>query len=165
MSHTSTYELYRTKVNCISEHRNGHGSGPAIWDYISQKLRGERFDFMYNSNEFWPLYKDQRLDDDERAVLLSTYDNAFVEVGHLEEFASACRKLHKLILETTQWQWSHFEAIAEDAEELHKRHDPRCRGLAIGCTSVCDLWEQDEVKNIDAWGVYGHITELRQSAA
>lgn len=164
MSCTSLYELFKTKANCITELRNGYGSGPAIWDYTSLKVLGKKFD-TFNNKDFWPSYKSDKLDRDEKAVLLSTYDNAFVEVGHLMEFADACCKVHNLIIETTGWEWSHFEAIGEAAAKLHKDHDPRCKGMAIGCTSVCDIWEQEDVKNIDSWGVYGQLAAMKEQAA
>lgn len=164
MSYTSVYELYKTKVNCISELRNGHGSGPAIWDYISQKLYGEKFN-MFDDEKFWSSYKDLRLSRDEKAVLLATYDKAFIEVGHLKEFASACKKLHALIIYKTQWEWGHFEAIGDIAEKLHEKHDSRCLGLAIGCTSVCDIWEQESPKNIESWGVYTQLEAMEKQSA
>jgi hypothetical protein len=164
MSYTSVYELYKTKVNCITELRNGHGSGPAIWDYISLKLYGEKFN-MFDDKKFWPSYKDTRLDEDERAVLLSTYDSAFVEVEHLEKFASACKRVHTLITETTRWEWSHFEAIGLTAKSLYEKHDHRCLGLAIGCTSVCDIWEQESPEDIDYWGVYHQMEEMQKQTA
>lgn len=164
MSCTSIYELFKTKANCIIELRNGHGSGPAIWDYISLKVLGKKFD-MLNDKEFWPSYKSDKLDDDEKAVLLATYDKAFIEVDKLMEFSSACQKVHKLILDTTKWEWSHFEAISKAAEKLHKDHDPRCKGMAIGCTSVCDIWKQEDVKNIDSWGVYEQLAAMKKQAA
>lgn len=161
MSCTSLYELFGTKVNCIAELHNGHGSGPAIWDYISNKLRGKDFSIFDDDKNFWPLYKDARLDDDERAVLLSTYDRAFIEVDRLNDFAEACQKIHPLIIETTRLEWSHFEAIGKAAEELYRNHDYRCKGLAIGCTSVCDIWEQESTKDIDSWGVYAQIDAIK----
>lgn len=164
MSYTSVYELFKTKANCIAELRNGHGSGPAIWDYISNKLYNKKFD-MFNDKEFWPSYKDDQLDNDEKAVLLSTYDDAFVEVNNLAKFAIACRKVHALIINTTDWEWSHFEAIGNAADELHKKHDYRCKGLAIGCTSVCDIWEQESPENIESWGVYEKIESMKSEAA
>jgi len=161
MSSTSVYELFKTKVNRIDELRNGHGSGPAIWDYISHKLYGKRFD-MFNDKDFWPSYKDNRLDDDEKAVLLSTYDRSFIEVDHLAEFANACKKVHDRIINTTNWEWSHFYAIGEAADKLNKKHDYRCKGLAIGCTSVDDIWEQEDTKSIDSWGVYEQIESMKK---
>lgn len=68
--------------------------------------------------------------------------------------------VHKLIIDTTNWDWSHFEAIGQAAEKLYKNHDHRCKGMAIGCTSVCDIWLQEDVKNMDAWGVYAHVKSI-----
>ena len=156
MSHTSVYALYKTKVTCLEQLKNSHGSGPAIWDYISVKLRGRNFD-MFNDDGFWPLWKDMRLSDNERAVLLSTYDCSYVEIDHLQQFSEACSELHNLIVETTRWTWNHFGDIARIASELADHHDYRCKGLAIGCTSVCDIWEARDISGIDAWGIYANI--------
>ena len=164
MSSTSLYELFSTKVNCVATLRNGHGSGPAIWNYISLKVRGIEFS-CFNDKGFWPCYKSDKLDDDEKVVLLATYDNSFVEIANMIEFSESCRKLHRAIIKTTTWEWSHFDAIADSAEKLATKHDPRCRGMAIGCTSVCDVWEQESVKNIDAWGVYGELEAMKTQVA
>lgn len=164
MSYTSVYKLYKTKVDCIEELKNSHGSAPAIWEYISQKLHGKRFN-MFDSDKFWVSYKDVRLDEDEKAVLLSTYDNAFVEIERLSDFAVACKKLHDLIISITEWEWSHFQSIGEIAEKLYKKHDYRCIGLAIGCTSVSDPWEFADVATVDSWGVYQQIKEAQKQTA
>ena len=161
MSYTSTYALFKTKVKLISEHRNGHGSGPAIWDYVSMILTGKSH--RSHGKDFWPLWKDGRLSKAERAVLLSTYDNAFVEAPHLNEFADACEEVSPLIIEKTDWTWSHFKEIGDDARILSFNHDYRCKGLAIGCTSVCDEWEFENPANIDSWGVYSMIEELAEA--
>jgi len=159
MSYTSVYKLYKTKVSCIEELRNGHGSGPAIWDYISLKLYGKKMSIFEQDKNFWSSYKDQRLSEDEKAVLLSTYDYAYVGVDDLERFSAACKTVHKLILDKTDWDWSHFEKIGEISKCLSKKHDHRCRGLCIGCTSVSDPWEFEDVKNLKSWNIYRELNK------
>ncbi len=161
MSCTSVYSLFKTKVNCEVQLRNGHGSGPAVWDYISNKLYNKNFD-TFNADGFWGSYKDPRLDDDEVAVLLSTYDNSFVELDYLVEFSIACVKLHPMIINGTRWTWNHFQEIGVEAAKLFNNHDYRCKGMAIGCTSVNDVWEQQNPKDIESWGVYGEIESLKR---
>ena len=161
MSCTSLYELYKTKVNLISQLRNGHGSGPAIWSYISIKVFGKEF-YGLDADNFWPAYKSDKLDDDEKIVLLSTYDRAFIEVDKLPEFALSCRKLHEVIIEDTEWTWNHFDDIADTAEEIAEYHDHRCKGMAIGCTSVCDIWEQKRARSIASWGVYEKLEDMKE---
>lgn len=159
MSSTSTYELFSTKVNNIGEYRNSWGSGPAVWDYISTKLYGKKFNIMDDRN-FWGCYKDDRLTIDELCVLLSTYDRAYVRVDKLLEFADSCEKVHRKLLETTNWEWSHLESIAKDARSLYNVHDHRAKGLCIGCTSVADAWEGD-IKTLDVWDVYEEIERMK----
>lgn len=157
MSYTSVYAVYKTKATSLSEFGNGHGSGPAIWDYISIKLFKRKFSCFGDNDEFWKSYKDNRLSRNEKAVLLSTYDMAIVEVDHLEEFAAACKEIHDLIINETHWTWNHFKDIGEQAEALNKKHDYRCLGLGIGCTSVCDPWEPYNFEKNKSWGVYTEI--------
>lgn len=160
MSYTSLYAIYKTKAVCIKELQNGWGTGPSVWDYISVKCNGDHFNIHGDDDKFWDLWKDSRLSDDERAVLLSTYDYAFVEVRYLEEFSKACKVVHPKIIDKTRWSWSHFEKIGECAAALYKKHDYRCLGLGIGCTSVCDPWEFWKPEQNKSWGVYDLIESL-----
>ncbi len=160
MSYTSVYAVYKTKATNLKELRNGYGSGSAIWDYIALKLTGKKLPMFDKLDWFWPLWKDPRLNDNERAVLLSTYDYAVVEVEYLKEFSKACKKVSNSIISDTEWTWNHFADIGEQSEILSKKHDYRCVGLGIGCTSVCDPWEFWEPKEKECWGVYDSINKL-----
>jgi hypothetical protein len=162
MSSTSLYAVYKTKANHLSEYRNGHGSGPAIWDYISEKCFGERFNMFDTEKEekFWALWKDPRLTRNEKAVLLSTYDGAIVEKEFLEEFAAACKEVHQLIIENTRWDWNHFKDIGESVSMYFSKLDYRCLGVGIGCTSISDPWEYCAKGDLSVWGVYESIDNL-----
>ena len=161
MSCTTVYAVYKTKATRLKELKNGHGSGPAIWDYISTKCDGKRFNmFGPDLESFWKLWKDNRLTKNERAVLLCTYDMGFVEVERLQDFAAACKEVHERILADTQWTWSHFEEIGNAADALSKNHDHRCVGLGIGCTSVSDPWEGHNLEIEKAWPIYDQINAL-----
>jgi hypothetical protein len=158
MSCTSVYAVYKTKATCIKELKNGWGSGPAVWDYISLKCTGERMPSFGDNKEFWKLWKSDKLTTNEKAVLLSTYDMAFVEVDRLKEFSEACHCLHEKIISDTHWKWNHFDSIGDSALELSKNHDRRCLGLGIGCTSVCDPWEGNSDR--EQWPIYESIEDL-----
>ena len=162
MRYTSVYELYKTKTISVKELRNGHGSGPAIWDYISEKFMGEKFPMFdeSKSKHFWGLYKYARLSEHERVVLLSTYDDSFIEVDNLPEFALSCEIVSKLIIEKTRWDWNHFSDIGRVADDVSKNHDYRCIGICIGCTSVSDEWDYYK-KGARAWGIYSEINGLQ----
>jgi hypothetical protein len=163
MSYTSVYAVYKTKASCLCELRNGHGSGPAIWDYIALKLTGKRLP-IGNVDWFWKLWKDERLSENEKAVLISTYDWAVVEIEHLERFSIACEEIHNKIIDETDWTWNHFKDIGEQAKALNKKHDYRCIGLGIGCTSVCDPWEGHNFKKDESWGIYSYIDGLKSKS-
>jgi hypothetical protein len=36
MSYTSLYKVFKTKRVELDEFRNGHGSGPPVWDYLTK---------------------------------------------------------------------------------------------------------------------------------
>jgi len=152
MSTTSIYSVFKTKANCIGELRNGHGSAIALWEYISQKYRGKRFDLFDHDDNFFDIWKTEGFSDKDKIVLFSTYDDAYVEIERLEEYAEACREIHDSIIRDTEWTWNHFRDIADIAEKLFISHDYRSLGLGIGCTSVCDPWMDFDEKKI--WGVY-----------
>jgi hypothetical protein len=160
MSYTSLYSIFKTKAVCFKELRNSYGTGMAVWDYISMKYTGDYFSLYGDVENFWLLWKDERLSENERAVLLSTYDYFFVETEHLNRFSEACKDVHRQILEKTRWSWSHFETIGEEAAAMHKKHDYRCLGLGIGCTSVCDPWESWKPEQNKPSGVYDLIEKL-----
>jgi len=161
MSYTSVYEVFKTKANCLTELHNGHGSGPAIWDYVSLKCNGVKLPMFGKLDAFWRLWKDQRLDKDEKACLLSTYDYAVVEKKYLFEFAKACHRIHDKIISETEWTWNHFSNIGDTATKLYDKHDHRSFGLGIGCTSVSDPWEF-KFNYKECWGVYELIKTLKK---
>jgi len=163
MSSTSVYAIYKTKASHIDEYHNGHGSGPAIWDYISMKLTGQEFQmFGDDLDSFWKSWKDKRLSRNEKAVLLSTYDNAVIEIKYMEEFSKACIEVHNLINNGSKWTWNHFSDIGKTANKLAFKHDHRCIGFGIGCTSICDPWEFWDPKQGKPWGVYETIESIKE---
>jgi hypothetical protein len=168
MSYTSLYEIYKTKAVSFKELGNEHGSGPAIWDYIALKCTGGKFPmFGADTKGFWAPWKDERLSENEKAVLLSTYDQAVIEIDKLDIFSKACEEVHHKILSDSNWEWSHFESIGEQALSLYEKHDYRCLGLAIGCTSVCDPWEfwKPGEGEREPWYIYSEIEALKTAVA
>lgn len=158
MSSTSVNIVFKTRARWITDLHNGHGSGQAIWDYINTKINGEPLPMLGNVENFWPLWKSDCLSREEKAVLLSSYDWAVVEKDHLLEFSEACKKVHPMIIDTTNWTWSHWGSIGIVAKAKSEKIDHRAIGLGVGCTSVCDEWEQFEQGN--SWGVYAEIDSL-----
>ena len=155
MSYTSLYAVYKTKATRIKELKNSWGSGPAIWDYIHQKIYGTPFPMMESElGDFWGLWKDERLTTSEKVTLLSTYEKSYVEIERLGEFSEACKVVHKRIINNSKWSWNHFEDIGATAFDLYNNHDHRCIGFAIGCTSVCDPWEGSDREQ---WPIYASL--------
>lgn len=155
MSYTSVYAVYKTKAITLKELGNSHLSAALLWEYLSQKYRGKEFCMWSESDakDFWPIWKKPEVSYFERIVLASTYDMAIVDIELLEAYARACEKIYSII-----GKGNHFQAIAAEARNLLKKHDYRCLGLGIGCTSVCDPWERDN-SNGEQWSIKEALTE------
>jgi len=155
MSYSYTVEVYNTKVNVIKEHRNSHGSGPAVWGYIHEKVFNKPFPSLEDPD--WKgMSGSDKIDHHDLVCLGSTYDRGFIGIENLNSFAESARIVHNRIIENTSWTWNHFKGFAEDAEALAKSHDYRCLGMAINCTSVCDTWfSRDTLRR--KWEIYHEI--------
>lgn len=140
MSYTRVYAIYKTKVSEISCLKNSWGSAPMLWEYISQKYLGKAFNMADHNDGFWAVRKDPRMCRHDRMVFLSTFDCGLVDFELLGEYEQACREMSGKIAQGTKSEWNHFVAIAEAAKDMRKKHDSRCLGLGLGCTSICDPW-------------------------
>lgn len=75
--------------------RNSHGSAPVIWDALCQELcRTKPFEYSIGDNldKLWPRWRDLSIPDYKRAVLMMTYDLAYVRKEHYARAASDIRK-------------------------------------------------------------------------
>ena len=143
MSYSTLYEVYNTKVNCINEYKNGHGSAPPVWSLISIKHLGREFKMWDDkeAKELWATWKRVDIPRHRRFGLLLTFDTGIIEPDNLNEASELAKKLHFDILENSEWDWSHWEAISGDLEKVAQKHDYRMIGVSLGCTSVSDPWE------------------------
>lgn len=161
MSYTKINALYKTTVTTIDELENGHLSAQVLWGFISQKYRNK--EYHVDTNNFWPIYKDSRICDHEKAVLLSTYDWSYVAVKNLLMFAKSCHIVHDTIIAQSEYTWTHFKDIGNIATLLYKKHHRLCIGLCISVTSVYDIWRCYTLDEIKSWEVYNHIGKIGQS--
>lgn len=161
MSYTTLYAVFKTKASEIVDLRNSWGSGPAIWDYVALKCTGKKLSLISTDLKwFWKLWESEKIDDDVRACLLSTYDYAVVEVDRLLDFEKSCQLVYQKIIAETAWTWNHFWSIGIAAGKLAKKHDHRCIGMGIGCTSVSDPWKSFDPEKNKIWGIYKSIDKI-----
>lgn len=122
-------------VTGLKELRNSHGSAPVIWDAMCQKYYGtEPHAYMYDGTmeRLWPRYKDLGIPEHERAVLMMTYDRAYVSKANYERAATDIRKW----LEghpPKEGYINHWNEIAGIFES-----NPDCEAVGLYCTSVSE---------------------------
>lgn len=148
MSTSDLYLLFGKSVRHWSEHRNGWGSAPIVWDYLGAKFIPEKPIYTMaegHLKKVWALHKDERLAPCERAALLFTFDNAYVPTAHLKTVACWFDEFAKLLAAEPDMSGraNHWAAFAEQFREIagsKRASDPRMRGVCISCTSVNDVW-------------------------
>lgn len=141
MSYSTIWKVYKTTCTTYTELRNGHGSAPPVWDWLSVNyLNKESWIMSRDEKALWALYKNQSVPRHMRFALLATFDDGLVEVNDLEEAS----RLARLVYETTHIPQyvNHWLDISEAYKKLSVSKDTRLHGVAIGCTSVSDPWEE-----------------------
>ena len=83
MSYTTIIAVWPgEKHEYVEELGNSHGSGPYVWNQMCKKYYGTD-DFCYRFNgtldRLWPRWKDLSIPRHHRAVLMMTYDRAYIE--------------------------------------------------------------------------------------
>lgn|SRR5574343_884629 len=144
MSYTSTYKLFRTKVSIISEHNNGYGSAPLVWNYLEQKyLPPLQYSRMSMSDgvmkDVWNLVKDSRLKIHERFALYATFDWYYCETEYLGTASDYLDQFFNETVEAMPGKVNHWSDIANDYRSAGK--DKRMLGVCMNPTSVCDMWD------------------------
>lgn len=158
MSYTTTYQLFRTKVNALSEHRNGWGSAPLVWTYLEEKYL-PKIEYsrmaMGRMQEVWDLYKDPRLAEHERFALYATYDYSYCEREHLSRGADLLDTFAAEAAAALPSHVNHWSRIAADYRNAGR--DGRMLGVCIGATSVCDVWEGYPRHTKTPWAIFATL--------
>jgi len=156
-----------SQVDDLRELRNSSGSAPVIWDAMSQKYYGtEPHAYMIDGTleRLWPRYKDMGIPEYQRAVLMMTYDLAYVSKENYERAAADIRKWLK-DFPPREGYANHWEEIASIYESK-----PDCEAIGLHCTSVSENpfeggWNEDkeEYDQIDwdtAYEIYAKLDAL-----
>ena len=157
MSTTDLYIINGKSVSHVAQYRNGWGSGPVAWDYLSDKYIAEKPIYSLHGDHMkkvWALQSDDRLEECERLALLMTFDGAFVPVHALGLAGDLCIEFAKLSEDGERE--NHWRVIGEDLKKLSRQKLNRhARGAALSCTSVCDPWaDAPESSLSNAWPIF-----------
>lgn len=167
MSYTTVIHLWPgERIEPKEELHNSWGSGPVIWNAMAMKHLGAR-DCGYNDHidRLWPLWKHLGIPEHQRAVLMMTYDRAYVVKS---DYARAAKDIRAFIVDfPTEGRANHWPRLAEIFES-----DSDAPAIGLHCTSVTENpfqgdWneEKEDYDPIDwskCFSVYAEIDGLTQ---
>lgn len=144
MSYTSLYKVFKTKRVNVGDFRNGHGSAPPVWDWLSEKYLNGSYWFSAG-DALWKLAKDVRVPIDVRLCHAFTFDYAVVVPEHFERMSQACAEMNRILEAWPKWtncvnHWPAFSEFFKTCKVQHKI-TKRCLGIGMRCTSVSDVWD------------------------
>jgi len=147
MSYTTVKALWPgDKQEDLEELRNSHGSAPPIWNEMCKKYYGTE-DHAYMSNGtfdlLWPRWKDLSIPKHQRAVLMMTYDRAYVSK---KDYARAATDIKKFLEDfpPKEGYVNHWPRMIEIYES-----DPDIPAIGLYCTSFTEDpfeggWNEDK---------------------
>lgn len=133
MSYTTVKALWpNEKQEDFEELRNSHGSAPVIWDAMMKKYIGGEHWLTGNIDKLWKLWERCDIPIYLRAVLMMTFDRAYVIKKDYEEAAKHIRLfLNDYPPESNKV--NHWPRIAEIFES-----NPDIPAIGLYCTSVSE---------------------------
>ncbi|MGL4261430.1 MAG: hypothetical protein ACRCTX_07400 [Afipia sp.] len=159
MSYTTIKAVWPgEKAEDLEELRNSHGSAPVIWGALCERYLGGRNEWLFGGNALWPLYKRADIPKCMRAVLMMTYDRAYVERKDYAQAAADIEEFMRIAPPPANYvnYWPRIAAIFKS--------DPDIPAIGFCCTSVSeDLFQgewNDEKEDYDPpdwsrfWSVY-----------
>lgn len=140
MSTSDLYILNGKSTTHLAEFRNGWGSAPICWDYLSKKYLGlDGYPLFGDMQPVWNLARDERLTIPEKVALLMTFDGAYIPLSNLKDAAEACEAFGKECEDGGRVNhWPAFGAELRRASKM--KHNRHARGVCLSCTSVNDPW-------------------------
>lgn len=147
------------KAKGIAELRNAWGSAPFVWDAMCARYLGGNW--LSQSDKLWPLWKDPRAPENQRAVLALTFDKMYLLK---KDYTRAAADIRQFLADfpSNSERVNHWPAIAELLES-----DPDYPAIGFHMTSVAeDPWrgqyneDADDYDPIDwsrAWSIYDEL--------
>jgi len=147
MSYTTVLAIYPgEKVEKIEELRNAFGSAPYVWNVLCQRYYDtEDGGWIIGNtlNTLWPRWKDISIPEHQRAVLMMTYDRAYVAK---KDYARATKDIRQFLMDfppapTHVNHWAHIASLF-DADHPYP-------GIGFHMTSVSEnpfrgLWNEEK---------------------
>ncbi|MDR3672519.1 MAG: hypothetical protein P4L36_16860 [Holophaga sp.] len=133
MSYTTVIRIWPgERIELGEELHNSWGSAPVIWNAMAMKYLGAG-DCAYFGclDRLWPLWKHLGIPEHQRAVLMMTYDRAYVVKA---DYARAAKDIRASVADfSTEGRVNHWLRLAEIFES-----DPDVPAIGLHCTSVSE---------------------------
>ena len=163
MSRTTIWNVYKTKATPRLELPNSWWTAPPLWDYLCETyLDGKKW-IHGDVPELWEIWKNKTVPDFLRCALLMTFDKAIVEIADLGQAAQYCGNTNSFLSERVDYGL-HWQSIADELVKAHHKHDKRCLGIGLGCTSVSDPWWNYK-KGVELFSVIAAVNEIGDKAS
>ena len=171
MSYTTMIHVFPgEKIECDVEFKNSWGSGPLIWDTLVKKyIDATNGNYLFRNettDKLWKLWNNASVPFHHRAVLMMTFDGAYVSKAN---YRRAARNIHDFLSDFPEVSegvshWSVIEKIFES--------DPNVPGIGFWLTSITDnpfrgKWnENNEAYGPPIWNkIYEIYAELDSAMA
>ena len=168
MSYTTIVNIKEDNTNeSIIELKNSWGSATVIWSEFCKEYMGidNKKTILSDSDydRLWTKYKDSSIPIHHRAVLMMTYDGAYVDKKDFKRAESDIRKcLFDLLYDYDKLAVNHWPKIADVFKKDQGYHR-----IGLWCTSVCENpfngeWneELEEYEPIDNDSIFNLYEEL-----
>lgn len=164
MSSSTLYRVYRTKATQYAEMRNGWGTAPVIWSYLCVKyLHRQPHEYLLpNDTALWDLARSEVVPRELRLVHAFCCDQAMCPMDRLAELAEACEYAWRLT-STDSARVNHWATVANFLRGIARK--PKQIGVALNCTSVCDIWSSYGTPRAEsqraAWDIFPYVDQRR----
>ena len=172
MSYTTVKAIWPgARCENLEELRNSYGSAPPIWSAMCKKYCGtSEHGYMSGGalDKLWPRWKDLSIPTHQRAVLMMTYDRAYVAKKDYARAAADIKRFFEDFSINPEHvnHWPRIRAIFES--------DPDIPGIGLHCTSVSDdpfdgpwneeLEEYDQPDWSQIFSIYDGLDEVESHA-
>lgn len=133
MSHTTVKAIWPGEKHTDLEIlHNSWGSAPRVWKVLIKKYYGDEHFLEPRMLELlWPRWQDLSIPEHQRAVLMMTYDRAYVTK---KDYARAARDIREFLKDfPIDSGANHWPRLAEIFES-----DPDIPAIGLYCTSVSE---------------------------
>ena len=133
MSRSTAFEIkFGKELVELAEYGNGHGAAPVIWGAMCVKYLGAKNEWAWMGNDdLWGLYKREDIPEHHRAVLVMTFDHAYLSRKNFKRAAKDIRAFLADFPVNADYV-NHWPKIADLLDTLD------CRNFGIYHTSVSE---------------------------